>query len=71
MAPKMRIWYDREGDFLEITFRDAKGHLHEIENDIYERVDADGHVLGYAILNVSRHERESLAIPLEGDRLRI
>jgi uncharacterized protein YuzE len=61
----MRIWYDQEGDFLEITFREAKGYLREISEDIYERVDATGNLLGYALFNVTRHERESLTVPLE------
>ena len=61
----MRIWYDQEGDLLEITFREAKGYLREISEDIYERVDATGNLLGYALLNVTRHERESLTVPLE------
>ena len=23
---KMSVWYDKEGDFLEVTFREAKGY---------------------------------------------
>jgi uncharacterized protein YuzE len=69
MAAMMHIWYDQEGDFLEITFGDAKGYLQEITEDIYERVDEAGNVLGYAVLNVTRHERQALAIPLEAQRL--
>ena len=60
----MRIWYDCEGDFLEITFREANGYLREIAEDIYERVDEAGNLLGYAFLNMTRHERQSLTIPL-------
>ncbi len=45
----MRIWYDQEGDFLEITFREAKGYMREIAEDIYERVDEEGNPLGYAL----------------------
>lgn len=67
MASIMRIWYDQEGDFLEITFQDAKGYSKEVEEDIYERVDTDGNLLGYMVLNVSRHERQALSIPLEAN----
>jgi uncharacterized protein YuzE len=70
MASMIRIWYDREGDFLEITFRDAKGYLQEITEDVYERVDEAGNLLGYALLNVTRHERQAVLIPLEAQRLR-
>lgn len=69
MAPVMRIWYDREGDFLEITFRDAKGYFQEIDEDIFERVDQSGNLLGYAIFNVTRHERQDMAIPVDFQRL--
>jgi len=70
MASMIRIWYDREGDFLEITFREAKGYLQEVTEDIYERVDEAGNLLGYALFNVTRHERQTLAIPLETQQLR-
>ena len=69
MASMIRIWYDQEGDFLEITFREAKGYLQEIAEDIYERVDEAGNLLGYALFNVTRHERQALTIPLEVQRL--
>lgn len=70
MASMIRIWYDREGDFLEITFREAKGYLREIAEDIYERVDETGNLLGYALFNVTRHERQALTIPLKIQQLR-
>jgi len=69
MASMVRIWYDQEGDFLEITFREAKGYLREIAEDIYERVDEAGNLLGYTLFNVTRHERQALTIPLEAQRL--
>lgn len=61
MNATIRVWYDREGDFLKITFREAKGYLREIAEDIYERVDEAGNLLGYSLLNVTRHERQSLS----------
>ncbi len=70
MAAMMHVWYDREGDFLEITFRQAKGYSREIAEDIYERVDQAGNLLGYQFLNVTRHERSDLAIPLAAQQLR-
>jgi len=65
----MRVWYDREGDFLEIIFRDAKGYFQEIDEDVYERVDQSGNLLGYAIFNVTHHERQDMAIPVDVQRL--
>ncbi len=71
MDSALSIWYDKEGDFLEITFKQAKGYLKEISEDIYERVDERGDLLGYSILNMSRHERHTMAIPLEAQRLAV
>jgi len=69
MNATIRVWYDREGDFLEITFCDAKGYLREIADDIYERVDEAGNLLGYSLFNVTRHERQSLTLPLRIQQL--
>lgn len=65
----MRVWYDHEGDFLEIIFYQAKGYLQEIAEDIYERVDESGNVLGYALFNVSLQDRQHMVIPLDTRRL--
>jgi uncharacterized protein YuzE len=65
----INVWYDKEGDFLEITFKQAKGYLKEIAEDIYERVNERGELLGYSILNVSRHERHALTIPFQTQQL--
>lgn len=69
MAAMIRLWYDQEGDFLEITFREANGYLQEIAEDIYERVDESGNLPGYAIFNVTRHDRQALSIPVEVQQL--
>ena len=62
---KMRVWYDKEGDFLEITFREAKGYLRDMGDDIFERVDEQGKVSGFAILNFSKRDQSTVEIPLE------
>ena len=36
--------YDQEGDFPEITLRDAAGCLQEIEEDIYEQAGERGNL---------------------------
>lgn len=60
----MKIWYDREGDYLQITFEDAPAALEEIEDDIFERRTTDGRVIGLAVFNFSRHDQDQLQIPL-------
>ncbi len=55
MAQSVRIWFDKEGDFLEVLFSDKPGYMRETENDaIMERVDESGRLLGFSITNVSR-----------------
>jgi len=46
---RLRIWYDREGDFLEVIFEDRAGSFRETQNDqVMEKVDEEGHVIGHA-----------------------
>jgi len=55
MATKIKIWYDREGDFLEVLFSDKAGYMRETDNDaIMERVDEKGNILGFSIILVSQ-----------------
>jgi uncharacterized protein YuzE len=65
----VRVWYDREGDYLEVIFVDAAGHFHEIGDDIYERVDTAGRVTGFAVFNFARKDRQDLQFPLALERL--
>jgi hypothetical protein len=56
----VNIWYDGEGDFLEVTFSDEGGYMIETENDaIMARVNDAGHILGFSIMAVSKlaHEK--------------
>jgi uncharacterized protein YuzE len=60
MAKKRRVavWYDREGDFLEVLFEKKEGYFRETANDqVMEKVDKDGRVIGFHVLNVSRLTR--------------
>lgn len=65
MAEKMKVWFDREADFLEVQFRQRPGYMKETSHDsVMERVDADGEVIGFSILGVSRFTKEQ---PLEAE----
>lgn len=65
MANKVRVWFDAEADFLEVRFSDAAGYEKQTANDaVMERVDAQGHVVGFSVLGVSRFRKEK---PLEAD----
>ncbi len=57
---KMNIWFDEEGDFLEITsVPSKKGFFKDVGNDIWERVGSNGEVLGFAILNFKKRFEKS------------
>lgn len=51
MAQQIKVWYDPEGDFLEVLFSDKAGYMKETNNDaVMERVDEQGTVLGFTVL---------------------
>jgi uncharacterized protein YuzE len=54
MGEEIKVWYDKEGDYLEVLFDKKKGYFKETENDaIMEKVDEDGNIIGFSILNIS------------------
>lgn len=61
----IKVWYDPEGDYLEVIFEEAEGHFRETENDqVMEKVDAQGRVLGFSILKVSSLKERPLGVTL-------
>ena len=66
MAKKIvKVWYDREGDFLEVVFDQRKGFFRETKNDqVMEKIDERGNVLGFSILKVSRLRKKPLQVSL-------
>jgi uncharacterized protein YuzE len=66
MAGKVSsVWYDREGDFLDVIFEDTEGYFKETANDqVMERVDMDGNVIGFSITNVSKLTDKPLKVAL-------
>ncbi len=54
MAKNIKIWYDKEGDYLEIMFSDNPGFMVETDNDyIMKRIDKEGNILGYSIMGIT------------------
>jgi hypothetical protein len=67
MVDKLKIWFDVEADYLEVGFSDAAGYMKETNHDtMMARVDANGHVIGFSILGVSRLRKDK---PLEAELL--
>jgi len=65
MADKLKVWFDAEADFLEVRFSDAAGYEKETNHDaVMERVDAQGHIVGFSIMGVSQFRKEK---PLEAE----
>jgi len=55
MADVVKVWYDKEADYLEVLFDAREGYFRETENDaVMEKIDKDGNILGFSVLNVSR-----------------
>ncbi len=60
----VKVWYDQEGNFMEVLFEDAPATLEELEEDLFERRAVDGRVVGFAVVNFSKHDRARLELPL-------
>ena len=64
MGKEITIWYDSEGDYLEVIFERKAGYYRETENDaVMEKVDEEGNILGFSILNALK-EREPISVSL-------
>jgi hypothetical protein len=60
MPQTIKVWFDAEGDFLEVLFSDKPGFMRETDNDaVMERVDKEGNILGFSIMQVSRCSKET------------
>jgi len=62
----IKIWYDKEGDYLEVLFERKRGYFRETENDaVMEKVDEEGNIIGFSILKVSALKEKPLSIELK------
>ena len=65
MADKVKVWFDAEADYFEVQFSEATGYMKETNHDaVMERVDAQGRVIGFNVMGVSRFKKDK---PLEAD----
>ena len=66
MGKEIKIWYDKEGDYLEVVLERKAGHFKETKNDaVMEKVDQEGNIIGFSILKVSALKGKPLAITLK------
>lgn len=66
MADKrIRVWFDPEGDYLEVIFDRKPGYFRETENDqVMEKVDDEGNILGFSVLKISALKQVPLEVAL-------
>lgn len=65
---KMKVWYDADGDYLELGVTGQKGYFKDVGHDIWERVDTKGHIIGVAIANFLKRQartRKEVELPLD------
>lgn len=66
MEKEIKIWFDKEGDYLEVIFDIKKGYFKETENDsVMEKVDEEGNIIGFSILKVSHLHKIPLSVSLK------
>jgi hypothetical protein len=65
MPDKVKLWFDAESDYLEVSFSDAPGYMRETKTDsVMQRVDEHGRVIGFSVLGVSKFQKDH---PLEAE----
>jgi len=66
MGKEVKIWYDQEGDYLEVLFERKAGYFRVTEKDaVMEKVDEEGNIIGFSILKVSALREKPLSIDLK------
>ena len=59
MAETVKVWFDKEGDFLEVRFSEKPGFMRETDHDaVMERISENGEVLGFTIMAVSKLDKD-------------
>ena len=56
----LSVWFDEEGDFLELTREPDTGFFVDRGDGVFERVTEDGETIGFAVLNVSSRKQREL-----------
>lgn len=55
---RIKVWFDKEGDFLEVMFSDDAGYMVETDTEeVMRRIDAEGNVIGFSVMNISRFDK--------------
>lgn len=61
----VKVWFDPEGDYLEVMFEEKPGYFRETSSDqVMEKVDENGRVIGFSVIKVSALKAEPLSVEL-------
>ena len=61
----MKVWYDAEGDHLEVTFDPAPGYYWQMADDqVMERVDRNGRLLSFSVTRLTAIRDKSIGVAL-------
>ena len=59
------VWFDPEGNFLEVIFEKGEGYFRETDDDrVMEKIDDQGRILGFSILGVKSLSGSPLEVTL-------
>jgi len=62
---KVKVWYDHERAFRVVMFEQKEGYFGEtISDQLMEKVDMQGHIIGFSILKVSALKEKPLDVDL-------
>lgn len=69
MEKEVNVWYDKEGDYLEVMFEQKAGYFRETGNDaVMEKVDNQGNIIGFSVLKVSAlQDQKPLSVILKSN----
>ena len=66
MEKGVKIYFEKWADYLEILFEIKEGIFQETENDsVMKKVDGNGNVIGFSILNISKLDVNPLSLFLK------
>lgn len=61
----VKLWYDPEGDYMEVLFEQKAGHFRQTSEDrVMEKVDKEDNVVGFSILKVSSFKGKPVEVAL-------
>jgi hypothetical protein len=59
MFHKVKVWFDSEVDYLEVTFSEGPGIMRPTKSAaVMKRLDEQGRVIGFSVFGVSRFRKD-------------